>query len=461
MADATMTIAVRVRDEATAALTAIGGRAGRTLLRPFNAIGQSVGRLVKSMFSLRTLLVGGGGFAILSRVMGDLAKNAKQFEPIFSAEKQQQIDDTVTAWNKLVASFKSVVGEIFGSGALASSLNKISDWFRDNKKPIVELVEYFVWAFTVGLPDAASKGADAVVAAMKRIWAGIARPETAAAGPYSGIMDRPLDFSKVPGGTDSRSSDILKTSFPPGTQGLPPEFQWWLNDAPKATQNIDALNMVLDDYREPMGQFNELNAEAAPIVKEVTKAVDASKVSLSNLTVIIDNGIIQLREYADIVADSFTEGFFAIIEGTKSVARAFADMVTDILREVGRLLINRAVASLVFGLIAGGVSAGTTATGVLPGEATSSGVPVGGLRGGFAVGGTSRGGSVMVGERGPERVSLPRGARVDRTDQSGGGGGITINVIGARDAKATAAEVIRELEKHGGLRASVKAVARS
>ena len=65
---------------------------------------------------------------------------------------------------------------------------------------------------------------------------------------------------------------------------------------------------------------------------------------------------------------------------------------------------------------------------------------------------SSRAGSYMVGERGPERVILPRGARVEPSHRSGQGGGITINVVGARDPQATAAEVIAQLRTNPAFR---------
>ncbi len=55
------------------------------------------------------------------------------------------------------------------------------------------------------------------------------------------------------------------------------------------------------------------------------------------------------------------------------------------------------------------------------------------FKGGMATGGMATGGNYLVGERGPERVSLPKGSKVTPNDKINSG--ITINITGTGDAR--------------------------
>ena len=77
---------------------------------------------------------------------------------------------------------------------------------------------------------------------------------------------------------------------------------------------------------------------------------------------------------------------------------------------------------------------------------------IGGKIASFADGGVSMGGLALVGERGPELVRLPSGARVHSNAESRRMGGGTINVhvngrVGASDAEIRdiASKVAREI----------------
>ena len=71
--DATLTIAVKVRDEATRQLGALSGRVRSVLLTPFNAVGKSLAGITKSLFGFKSLLLGGGIIAGTKTLLANLA----------------------------------------------------------------------------------------------------------------------------------------------------------------------------------------------------------------------------------------------------------------------------------------------------------------------------------------------------------------------------------------------------
>jgi hypothetical protein len=126
-----------------------------------------------------------------------------------------------------------------------------------------------------------------------------------------------------------------------------------------------------------------------------------------------------IQDVRNMFADTFADAFADFISGAKSAKEAFADFANDILRQVSRIAAQN-VANQIFG---GNNSAGPDVFGVfskLLGAyfgGGGGGVPGVGFSGGgfgehFAAGGISRGGPAMVGENGPEMVTLPRGAMV-------------------------------------------------
>jgi hypothetical protein len=102
------------------------------------------------------------------------------------------------------------------------------------------------------------------------------------------------------------------------------------------------------------------------------------------------------------VESSMTDAFSSIVDGSKSAKDAFSDMANSILRDVSRMIINRAITAAIGGAI--------------PGFANGTSFAPGGL--------------AMVGERGPELVNLPRGSKVMDAQRTkgmmGDGGGDTV-----------------------------------
>jgi chromosome segregation ATPase len=72
----------------------------------------------------------------------------------------------------------------------------------------------------------------------------------------------------------------------------------------------------------------------------------------------------QLREITDVsqeMAESISAGFEGIVSGSKSVADAFGDMVTDILKELQRLAIQKAITEPLFNAIFAGLGGNNNA----------------------------------------------------------------------------------------------------
>ena len=126
----------------------------------------------------------------------------------------------------------------------------------------------------------------------------------------------------------------------------------------------------------------------------------------------------------------FRDNWNEIWDHVKAVIRSVADVVLPI--------IDRIIAAV--SRVTGAVSSVGSIAGSIAG---SIGGGIGKVIPGLAAGGNVRsGGAALVGERGPELVSLPRGAQVSPMDGSGGMGGTTVNYY-----SLTAADFRREVER--------------
>jgi hypothetical protein len=140
-----------------------------------------------------------------------------------------------------------------------------------------------------------------------------------------------------------------------------------------------------------------------------------------------------LQDVKNAISDTFASAFTDFITGAKSAKDAFKSFADSIVQQISRVAAQK-IANAIFG---GNNAGGPDFFGVLAkwlgglgGASAGTGIANIGAGGGgglaFAATGTdfARGGATMVGEHGPEIVSLPRGARV--TPITKGGGGITI-----------------------------------
>jgi len=131
-----------------------------------------------------------------------------------------------------------------------------------------------------------------------------------------------------------------------------------------------------------------------------------------------------LQDVKNMFSDTFANAFADFVFGTKSAKDAFRSFVDDLSRQITRIA-SQNIANALFG---GTNQAGPDFFGVLAkmagglfgggfGGFGGGGVPGVGFSGGgfgehFASGGISRGGLALVGEHGPEIVSLHAGSRV-------------------------------------------------
>lgn len=134
-----------------------------------------------------------------------------------------------------------------------------------------------------------------------------------------------------------------------------------------------------------------------------------------------------VQELSFVLVDGISDNLSAIIEGTKSVKDAFADMAKGILNDLQRMIVRALIARAVGALI-GGIAGGST-TGATAGATAS------GATGLFIRPGQMRKVTVHGGRHG--EVILPLGQRFNAGGLVGGGGGTTnIININATDAQS-------------------------
>lgn len=227
------------------------------------------------------------------------------------------------------------------------------------------------------------------------------------------------------------------------------------DEAEKFKDSLSDAAPIVMKVAEETEKVAETSTKVAASLGDVAEKAKEAATEVGKLTPIIE-GYLEVGEFADLAAGTLTDSFEAVIRGTQKVGQAFASMVATIIGELGRLLLYRSLLNLItsafsVGSSLGGLSSipGSTSSGAVtpdfdfPQLARASGGPV------------RRSGFVTVGENGPERVALPAGSHVSPSQRSGMGGGDTINVYGARDARATAREVAAEMRRNRVLRRSL------
>jgi len=149
-----------------------------------------------------------------------------------------------------------------------------------------------------------------------------------------------------------------------------------------------------------------------------------------------------------IILGALVTGFFLVVEGLKMLAKGAADKFGGEAQKWAAIFSLVTSVVTIIGLLAGIISGGWLIAGVV--LAVSSALAAVGL----ASGGVTTGGINLVGEHGPELVSLPSGSRVYSNAESnkmvGGNTNISVHVngrVGASDAEIRdiANKVAREI----------------
>lgn len=512
---AEMTIVVRAQDAATKEVAKISSTVSstikRVLLAPINSIRNAAAGIVKQFFSLKGLLLGGGIIAAVKGLSDRLSTSTKEFRALFSPVTQRGINAVDDAFGKLGASIKSTFGAILGDNAESwiDLLDGMSNWLKDNRADIVSFFKSFadgirdiialirqlssggttlgkLFGYSgtnmIGIPTFSGDGAAEARRAIQVdtsarfdiARAGLPRTTATSTRNYEALLETfRVAAEKIGEGEGASIVDRLVTSdslerlkevaasigtitenFTTNAEVAKRVAESWAAGDQSVTGAMRAATTEIE-------KFNAAQISAAPIIEEVAAAVKEEKVAVDEATKAVEklevatvSAIIAFEEVAESIAGNVTDGLFEFIERTKSAAQAFGGMVSSILRELGRLLIYRSLLSAILSLGANAAAAGSLS---IPGSSSS-----GALTPDFdfpqlaqASGGlVRRTSAVTVGENGPERVMLPGGSRVEPSQRSRGGDGTTVNVYGARDARATAREVAAEMRRNATLRRS-------
>lgn len=488
--NAEVTIVVRAVDAATKVIRSIGLTVGKVLLAPLKSVANAVKGIFKQFFSLKGLLLGGGILGVIRSVVGGLSTSQTKFKEVFSSATQRGINAVDDAFTRLGASIRATLGNLVGAGSsgIAGFLDSISDWLRDNQAGIQkffrDLVDTFreVAAIVRGLVSKRFSLGDMLWGDGEGMRKGLARQKEfdvalqhfeknakRVFGLNGGLTSIQQATESGDAGVRANARMVLDVY-----EGKLEEARAKLTTANPLTVAKGMVDAETEALRHATAAMTELNAAATTHAEIVStfdhagiadelgqvagKAAAAAK-EVDKLTPIIE-GYLEVSEFADLAAGTITDSFEAIIRGTQKVGQAFASMVATVIGELGRLLLYKSLFNLLTSVFSigsklGGLDSipGSTSSGALTPDYDfpqySSGNPVPQLASG---GTTRRAGVATVGENGPERVVLPAGAQVSPSQRSRGGGGDTINVYGARDPKATAAEVMYAKRRSAGLR---------
>ena len=150
------------------------------------------------------------------------------------------------------------------------------------------------------------------------------------------------------------------------------------------------------------------------------------------------------EEISNQIGGDFADAFMSIIDGTKGVAQAFAEMVQSILADLLRMAVQKYITRAIFNALGGGGGG----LGELGGGGSGGDTPIFSPPPGSELqhGGTVNAGqTVLVGERGPELFRPHQSGYVNNNANTMGGGGTTVNfVISAVDGPSVAAMLRRE-----------------
>lgn len=496
-AEADMTIVIRARDATKGVLKSIGTSITKLFLAPITLVGRALEGIYRRFFSLKNLLVGGGAIALLIRgVSGVSTGAAREFEPIFGPETQKNINRVQESLNRLFATLKGLFGrnianasdDISGffdsiSDFLDRHADRISmffkdaiDFFREAAKFIRAIVSgnvklgdlmalgpaAFAKINAAGAPKydprlqpehgdnllalQAQGAVERYLALVKAITEGLAR---------QGIADAVARLQ------ETLSSQGVAGAFSRLGDTSPEEIIKWLGNITVAVQELNpelhmtALHayMAAKGAKELAEKSGNEEGGAAAAIEAWANAMQKVVAKAPAVAQAVKNFVVQFTELANVLADNTTDGLFRIIEVTKSVAQAFKSMVSSILRDLGRLLVQRSLLNLFGNLLGLGGQGGAFApfTGLF--GQNSSGI------GQRASGGPVRaGGTYVVGENGPELLQMgSQGGSI----HAGAGGSYTIqhNYYGPTDPKEVERATERafnRLMNKGRFRASVR-----
>lgn len=440
-------IGVRVRDDATRALGALAGRVRSTLLSPLTLVGNAARGILKQFFDLKKLLLGGGIIGLAAQGVRSLSANADTFSAAFSPETQQRIDSIATALNRLGASFQAIFGRAIAELPIDEWLDSLSDWLRDSAPKIPELfAEAKVQAaeFAKVLKDVAS------VFGTIAGWIGkLNGSGSTGGGVTNALMNQPRQFPWERAGL-APGADMRAIAEAAARRDMEAErFYRPPSGDDQGAAARDAANLA-SARRQALEIIRKTNAELPPLTENFEETARATRAWMREMdaSTEIVRDYLTVGEAASLVTDGIVDAFDGLVRGTLSVSQAFGQMVTSILADLGRLLLQRSLFNLLTSL--GGSLFGAVGSRSIPGS-SSSGAFLDGAFPQLALGGKAMGGYaqglVTVGERGPETVYLPRGSRVTPSHRRGGdgGGAVTVNVYGARDPQATTADLLRAM----------------
>lgn len=176
-----------------------------------------------------------------------------------------------------------------------------------------------------------------------------------------------------------------------------------------AQDNIARLQQEADAYQRLANELpanSQAQQEAIRNVQRLRLEIEQLQVAATELE----------RTFREIFVGAVSDGLTELITGTKSVKDAFRDMERSIVQSISRIA-SQNIAESIFGKSGAGGGVGGAFASLFSGN---SGGDIGDLVVKLfgAAGGVDswRGGPLVVGERGPEIVNLPRGAQVIPND---------------------------------------------
>jgi hypothetical protein len=411
-AETEMTIIIRARDEATRAvrgiastISGIGKGIATTFLSPLRLVGNVLESIYKRFFSLKALLVGGGAIALFTRALGGVTSDrAKSFEAAFSPDQQRSIDAVTESWRKLGAVIQKIFGDTIAQSSkdLIKIFNDLAKWLADNKNDIAE--------FFLGVANAIHQTIMTLIGAIQL---------------FKELVHILITSESALAAEEAARRAALQRE----------------RDAIRAAGGRQQVTGLLSE--EEMRNYGGL-------IKEVTRSTD-------DATRAVNRFLIELREIADVMAGAATAAIMSFIDGTRSLAEAFRDMVRSMLQSLAQLFLNRGF-QMLFGSLLGATPLGNILG--LVGNSNPNFGELGHILPGRASGGpVTRGRGYVVGENGPEFFSPDSNGQII---PNGGGGNYAVHnhFHGPSDPKeverATGRALMKLLQSHGGVRAAVR-----